>query len=70
MCNESKKDSIIISSELHSEMNAERSTEGQTKIPPINTISGSGLSTNTLARKDKSFNNFIDFFIKLAKGKK
>ena len=51
-------------------MNAERSTEGQTKIPPINTISGSGLSTNTLARKDKSFNNFIDFFIKLAKGKK
>ena len=62
-----KEESVITSSSLLDELNRERNEEGKSNLRPINTVSGSGLSSNSLARKDKSFGNFIDFFAKLIK---
>ncbi|MGI6767295.1 MAG: hypothetical protein ACOX4R_08855 [Lentihominibacter sp.] len=49
---------------LTDELNKERKKEGKYTITPIN--SGS-TSTSTYARKDKSYSNTIDFFVKLFK---
>lgn len=61
-----KEDEVIDSRKLHEEMNQERKQEGQNSVQAINTIGG--VSTNNLARKDKSWNSVPDFFIKMVKG--
>ena len=60
-------DAIVDSKTLHNEMNAERKRHGKSGMEAINTIGG--VSTNNLARKDKSWNSLPDFFIKMAKNK-
>ena len=57
----------VSSSDLHNEMNIERENRGEGSLPPINTVAG--VSTNNLARKDKSWSSVPDFFIKLIRGK-
>ena len=60
-------DAIVDSKTLHKEMNEERKRHGKSGMEAINTIGG--VSTNNLARKDKSWNSLPDFFIKMAKNK-
>lgn len=57
----------VSSSDLHNEMNIERENRGEGSLPPINTVAG--VSTNNLARKDKSWSSVPDFFIKLIRRK-
>lgn len=59
---------IVNSSKLHEEVNQELKKKGKSGIAAINTIGG--VSTNNLARKDKSWNSVPDFFYKMIKGKK
>ena len=59
---------IVNSSKLHEEVNQELKKKGKSGIEAINTIGG--VSTNNLARKDKSWNSVPDFFYKMIKGKK
>ena len=67
--NASRTDNEVInSSKLHEEVNQELKQEGKSSIEAINTIGG--VSTNNLARKDKSWNSVPDFFYKLIKGRK
>ena len=67
--NASRTDNEVInSSKLHEEVNQELKQKGKSSIEAINTIGG--VSTNNLARKDKSWNSVPDFFYKLIKGRK
>ena len=59
---------VINSSKLHEEVNQELKQKGKSSIEAINTIGG--VSTNNLARKDKSWNSVPDFFYKMIKGKR
>ena len=61
-------DEIINSTKLHEEVNQELKKQGKSGIEAINTIGG--VSTNNLARKDKSWNSVPDFFYKMIKGKR
>ena len=61
-------DEIINSTKLHEEVNQELKQKGKSSIEAINTIGG--VSTNNLARKDKSWNSVPDFFYKMIKGKR
>ena len=61
-------DEIINSRKLHEEVNQELKKQGKSGIEAINTIGG--VSTNNLARKDKSWNSVPDFFYKMIKGKR
>ena len=61
-------DEIINSRKLHEEVNQELKKQGKSGIEAINTIGG--VSTNNLARKDKSWNSVPDFFYKMIQGKK
>lgn len=54
---------VINSSKLHEEVNQELKQKGKSSIEAINTIGG--VSTNNLARKDKSWNSVPDFFYKM-----
>ncbi|MBR0456241.1 MAG: hypothetical protein IJJ01_06180 [Firmicutes bacterium] len=60
-------DEIINSRKLHEEVNQELKHKGKSGIEAINTIGG--VSTNNLARKDKSWSSVPDFFYKMIKGK-
>ena len=64
-----KKDDIVTSEDLRKEINEERKQRGEYEIPAINP-GQSGISFGTLARKDKSWDNFFDFAVKLFKGEK
>ena len=67
--NASRTDSEIVnSSKLHEEVNRELKEKGKSSIEAINTIGG--VSTNNLARKDKSWSSVPDFFYKMIQGKK
>ena len=57
----------VSSKDLHKEMNIERKNRGDGELPAINTVTG--VSTNNLARRDKSWSSVPDFFIKLIRGK-
>ena len=60
----SRTDNEVISSiKLHEEVNQELKQKGKSSIEAINTIGG--VSTNNLARKDKSWNSVPDFFYKM-----
>ena len=59
---------IVNSSRLHEEGNQELKKKGKSGIEAINTLWG--VSTNNLARKDKTWNSVPDFFYKLIKGRK
>ena len=59
---------IVNSSRLHEEVNQELKKKGKSGIEAINTLWG--VSTNNLARKDKTWNSVPDFFYKLIKGRK
>jgi len=61
-------DEIINSKKLHEEVNQELKKQGKSGIEAINTIGG--VSTNNLARKDKSWSSVPDFFYKMIQGKK
>ena len=61
-------DEIVDSKMLHKEMNHDRAKEGKPSIPAINTYGG--VSTNNLARRDKSWSSVPDFFVKLGKKEK
>ena len=62
-------DKIITSEDLRKEINEERAERGEYEMPAINP-GASGVSFGTLARKDKSWDNEFDFFLKLFKGRK
>ena len=47
---------------IQEEINEQRRRKGLPEIPAINP---KGAGTSTLARKDKSWNSVLDFFIKL-----
>lgn len=53
----------VTSKDLHEAMNRERKSKGETNLPSINTVQG--VSSNTLARRDHSWNSVPDFFIKM-----
>ncbi len=59
-----ENDKIYTSKSLSEEMNKERARRGEGEIPEINPCKG---STNTLARKDKSWSSVLDFFVKAFK---
>ncbi len=61
-----ENDKIYTSKSLSEEMNKERARRGEGEIPEINPCKG---STNTLARKDKSWSSVLDFFVKAFKKK-
>ena len=61
------EDAIVDSKTLHKEMNADLKRNGKSGLEAINTVGG--VSTNNLARKDKSWSSLPDFFIKMAKNK-
>lgn len=58
-------DEIVDSKTLHEEMNHDLAREGKSSLPAINTYGG--VSTNNLARRDKSWSSVPDFFMKLGK---
>lgn len=59
-------DKIYTSKSLSEEMNKERLRRGEGEMPEINPCKG---STNTIARKDKSWSSVFDFFVKVFKKK-
>ena len=61
------EDEVVDSKTLHSEMNRDLKRDGKSPLEAINTMGG--VSTNNLARKDKSWNSVPDFFIKTFKKK-
>ena len=65
--NTETREDIVSSKVLHSEVNEDLKKEGKPTISAINTYCG--VSTNNLARKDKSWNNVPDFFVKMLKKK-
>ena len=65
--NKDDADRVISSKDLHASMNREREAKGDASLPSINTVSG--VSTNSLARKDKSWSSVPDFFIKMIRKK-
>ena len=65
--NTETREDIVSSKVLHSEVNEDLKKEGKPTIEAINTYGG--VSTNNLARKDKSWNNVPDFFVKMFKKK-
>ena len=62
------KDKIVTSEDLREELNEERKARGEYEMPAINP-GASGVSFGTLARKDKSWGNGLEFFFKLITGK-
>ncbi len=60
-------DTVISSRDLHASMNREREAKGESSIPSINNVQGA--SSNSLARRDHSWNSVPDFFIKLFRKK-
>ena len=65
--NKDDADRVISSKDLHASMNREREASGDASLPAINTVAG--VSTNSLARKDKSWSSVPDFFIKMIRRK-
>ena len=65
--NKDDADRVISSKDLHASMNREREASGDASLPSINTVAG--VSTNSLARKDKSWSSVPDFFIKMIRRK-
>ncbi len=63
---EEPEDYYASSRTLTDELNEERKKEGKYTIEPINAAS---VTTGNYARKDKSYSNVIDFFVKLFKKK-
>ncbi len=59
-------DTIFTSQSLTEEMNRKRRKKGLPEIDPINSMRG---STNTIARKDKSWSSVPDFFRQLFRKK-
>ena len=59
-----ENDKIYTSKILSEKMNKERARRGEGEMPAINPCKG---STNTLARKDKSWSSVLDFFVKAFK---
>ena len=57
---------IVNSESIQKELNEARRKKGLPEIPAINPR---GAGTSTLARKDKSWSNILDFFCKLIKQK-
>ena len=62
------KDKIVTSEDLREELNEERKARGEYDVPAINP-GQSGVSFGTLARKDKTRSNELEFFFKLITGK-
>ncbi len=62
------KDKIVTSEDLREELNEETKARGEYEMPAINP-GASGVSFGTLARKDKSWGNELEFFFKLITGK-
>ena len=60
------EEKIISSDSIQKELNESRRKKGLPEIPAINPR---GAGTSTLARKDKSWSNILDFFCKLIKQK-
>lgn len=60
------EEKIISSDSIQKELNESRRKKGLSEIPAINPR---GAGTSTLARKDKSWSNILDFFCKLIKQK-
>ena len=56
--------SIITGQSLLDDLNAERRKKGLHELPAVNSFLA---NTGSLARKDKTFKNSIDFFIQLFK---
>ncbi len=50
---------------LHKELNKERERQGLHKVPAVNPVFSGQMSTGEYARRDKTFSNAFDFFIKL-----
>ena len=65
--NTETREDIVSSKVLHSEVNKDLKKEGKPTISAINTYGG--VSTNNLARKDKSWSNVPNFFVKMFKKK-
>ena len=65
--NKDDADRVISSKDLHASMNREREASGDASLPSINTVAG--VSTNSMARKDKSWSSVPDFFIKMIRRK-
>lgn len=57
----------VSSEDLRKEMNREREAKGDDQLPAINNVAG--VSSNSLARRDKSWSSVPDFFIKMFKRK-
>ena len=64
---ETEQETSISSRELHESMNREREARGETSMPQINTVTG--VSSNSLARRDHSWGSVPDFFIKMFRRK-
>ena len=64
---DAKKSAPVNSRELHDRMNEERKKRGEGSIPAINNMGG--VSTNNLARRDKSWSSVPDFFVKMIRRK-
>ena len=60
-----KNDKIITSKGLLDEVNRENQRKGNAEIPQVNPAAG--ISTNSIALKDKSWDSVPDFFAKLFK---
>lgn len=69
MNNNSKENRKYTCNELTRELNEERKKNGEYLIQET-TSAGIGGSTGTYARKDKTFSNAFDFFIKLVRREK
>ena len=65
--NKGNRGEPVSSRQLHAKMNEERCKQGEGSIPAINNMGG--VSTNNLARRDKSWNSVPDFFIKMFRNK-
>ena len=68
MSNDSRKQNIPSSRNLHAEWTEERKKQGLKEIPPINNASGT--STGNLAGSDKSWKSAPDFFKQMIKDKR
>lgn len=67
MSNDSKKQNIPSSQNLHAEWTKERKAQGLKEIPPINNAAGT--STGNLANDDKSWKSAPDFFRQMIRSK-
>ena len=64
---EEKETGPVSSAALHEAVNRERKAKGESEIPAINNVGS--VSTNNLARRDKSWSSVPDFFIKMIRRK-